>query len=157
LLWSFAPHHGWRFQSNDAALRLPRSHRSHLLRTHRARYSTGDWCFSWRQSAQQAGAPGHPSWGLPPDGVHPRLHSPQNRHRIDGRSMHPPPAATQSPLPSHSRIPRLQPWARSGPRHGTINLVGEAPLMFPSSRLACCSRCIRSRSSRIRDDRRLCM
>jgi hypothetical protein len=85
---------------------------------------------SWRQSAQRACAPGHPSWGLPPDRVHPRLHSPQNRHSIYGRSMLPPPAATQSPLPTHSRDPTASATARSGLRHGTINLVSEAPLMF---------------------------
>jgi hypothetical protein len=68
---------------------------------------------------------------LPPDRVHRRLYSPQNRHSIDGRSMLPPPAATPSPLPTHSRDPVA--FSHGLGRvcaHGTINLVSEAPLLF---------------------------
>jgi hypothetical protein len=70
-------------------------------------YSTSVWGSSWRQSAQRACGPGHRSWGFPPD----RVHRDSIRRKIAG-------------------IPRLQPRARSGLRHGTINLVSEAPLMF---------------------------
>jgi hypothetical protein len=107
LLWSFAPHHGWRFQSSDAVLTLPGSHRSHLLRSHRARIF--DQCLGLLPGGSRpnsACAPGHPSWGGFAAGSRPSA-TPfaANRHSIDGRSMLPPPAATQSPLPTHSRDP----------------------------------------------------
>jgi len=106
LPWSFAPHHSWRFQMQRRRTHAPEeSSQPPPQESSRENIRPVSEVSCWRQSAQRACAPGHPSWGLPPDRVHRRLYSPQNRHSIDGRSMLPPPAATPSPLPTHSRDP----------------------------------------------------
>src|SRR4029450_8164581 len=91
------------FKCNDAVLTLPRSHRSHLLRSHRARIF--DQCLRFFLAAvgQLGLRAGTPQLGVAAGSRPPATPFAAESHSIDGRSMLPPPAATQSPFPTHGR------------------------------------------------------
>jgi len=165
--WSFAP--GCRFQSN-AAVRGSRGVFAATSSGVIAReYSISVWGFLPGGSRpSRACAPGHPSWGLPPDRVRPRLRSPQIVIASTAARCFRRLSQRNRRCRLIAGTPRLQPWASvgSGPRHDQPRQRGvadvpqahaspAAPAAYAPGcpELGSTARCACERVSRRRSDR----